>query len=357
MYLVFRLRYNPEKTNTEELIAWLSAGGFDSFEEIGRQDLWKEGVQAGLGRSEQEIPAELLASFTQGTSSNQGLDAYLPVAAESEALDLLTRLRERYEFEYTYDTLAEQNWNAVWEANFEPILIDNWLNIRAAFHEANPSVDLELLIDPKMAFGTGHHATTYMVCELMRSVDWGAKTVFDFGCGTGILAILAKKMGAAYTWAIDIEEASFQNTLENASINGVSLDRVSHGTLHEIYSEQLVDTQSVSFSEKDQDSVEPERSQERSIAAMFRPAHTGPYRAEVQFHYILANINRNVILASLSTLYERLLPHGKLFVSGILAQDAALVLKAAAEAGFTTVQERQKEDWMAWVFQRAAPSD
>ncbi|MEM6396365.1 MAG: 50S ribosomal protein L11 methyltransferase [Bacteroidota bacterium] len=295
-YLVYELRFDPEVVDEDELVALLSVGGFEGFEQT-------EGI----------------------------LDAYLPEEGKEEAEAWLQRVKQTHSFTYTVEPLPDKNWNAEWEANFSPIQIGDWLGIRASFHEPMPVVDMEIIIDPKMAFGTGHHATTHMVCELMKPYDWAGKTVCDFGCGTGILAILAKKLGAGHTTAIDIEPASYENTIENAQTNGVEIDKVFCGDLDSFF----LDLRRWS-------PPPPPRGE-------FLPAEV----QKRKYHYILANINRGVILESLAPLKKSLLPGGKLFVSGILEVDATLVLKAADDAGLRTVEERQQGDWMAWVFEPA----
>lgn len=262
-------------TETDILIAYLSDYGFDSFQE--EED---------------------------GT-----LSAFQLAKEHETSLKQLAELNEQFPLKFTWEPLPEQNWNKIWESNFEPIRVGEKLGIRASFHAPMKNVRQELVLDPKMAFGTGHHATTYMVSDAMFDVDLNGKSVLDYGCGTGVLAILGKRLGAGFTWAVDIERPSYENTLENAETNGVFLDVVTHGTL---------------------DDVDAQRS----------------------FDVILANINRNVILASLPSLYDRLNPGGLLFVSGILQQDGELVERTALEAGFTVNQRQQRQDWLAWIFNR-----
>ena len=153
-----------------------------------------------------------------------------------------------------------------------------------------------------MAFGTGHHETTYMVIETMRTLNFHNKLVFDYGCGTGILAILASKLGAQHIDAVDIEQASFENTIENSKINGVDNLKTYLGSLEVV-------------------------------------KNTG-------YDIILANINRNVILASLSTLYNKLKPSGILIVSGFLGEDLELLKSQAIHAGFRIGNERHKNKWI-----------
>ncbi|MEO0627235.1 MAG: 50S ribosomal protein L11 methyltransferase, partial [Bacteroidota bacterium] len=195
-YLVYELRFDPAIVDDDELVALLSLAGFEGFEQT-------EGI----------------------------LDAYLPEDRVEEAASWLKNIQQTHEFTYTVAPLPDKNWNAEWEANFSPIQIGDWLGIRAGFHEPMDGLEMEIIIDPKMAFGTGHHATTHMVCDFMKEESWAGKSVFDYGCGTGILSIVAKKLGAAYVAAIDIETASYENTLENAETNGVELDRVFCGDL------------------------------------------------------------------------------------------------------------------------------
>ena len=111
--------------------------------------------------------------------------------------------------------IEETNWNEVWESNFDPVIVDDFVAIRADFHEPIKDVQFEIIITPKMSFGTGHHATTYMMMQQMREIDFTGKTVFDFGTGTGVLAILAEKLGAENVLAIDNDEWSIENAAEN----------------------------------------------------------------------------------------------------------------------------------------------
>lgn len=206
------------------------------------------------------------------------------------------------ELPYAMEEVPAKNWNESWEAAFKPIQVGRFAGVRADFHPPFDSVTYDLLIHPRMAFGTGHHATTFMMMEQMSHLEWSEKAVFDFGCGTGILAILARLMGATPIDAVDIEPPATENTLVNMRANDVDGITVYTGDLHAV-----------------------------------------PVR---QYDCILANINRNVILASLTTLYERLLPEGQLLVSGILQADQALVHKAASEAGFKQVAVQEREGWL-----------
>jgi len=164
-----------------------------------------------------------------------------------------------------------------------------------------------------MAFGTGHHATTFMMCErLFELADEGGlagASVLDYGSGTGVLAILARRLGAGPADAVDIEAPAAESTAENATTNGVTLRHVVHGVLDDV------------------------------------PA--GP-----PYDIILANINRNVILATAGALYERLKPGGTVLFSGILAQDEQLLINSLRDAGFLHQETRRREDWRAFTFTR-----
>ena len=201
-----------------------------------------------------------------------------------------------------------QNWNAQWEAAFHPVQVDNFVGVRAEFHPPFADVAYDLVIHPRMAFGTGHHATTFLVMAQMERLKFSDKSVFDYGCGTGILAILAHKLGAAEIDAVDIEAAATENTLVNMQANDVAGIQLYTGTL------DVVPTTS--------------------------------------YDIILANINRNVILASLESLYARIKPGGDLLVSGILAQDREKILSAALDAGWNLLQLEQKDGWLMFHFQR-----
>ncbi|MFT4533993.1 MAG: ribosomal protein L11 methyltransferase [Saprospiraceae bacterium] len=228
--------------------------------------------------------------------------AYIPedelstdVAKEVEAV--LNRLKTTF----TIETIEPQNWNALWESSFEPVVVDDFCVVRADFHDKMENVKHDIIINPKMAFGTGHHETTYMMMSAMRNMIITDKTIFDYGCGTGILAILASKLNSGAIDAIDIEQESYDNTLENAQINSVSNINVDCATL-ETFDAKVYDV-------------------------------------------ILANINRNVLLNSSKELYSRLASDGVLLLSGILEDDEVLVTDKYTASGFKVKEIYSRGYW------------
>ncbi len=233
-----------------------------------------------------------------------GLDAYIPLKEDtSEIEEHLLRLNALFPFKYSKETIKHQNWNQIWESNFQPVVLEGFCAVRADFHAPFENVEHEIIINPRMAFGTGHHATTYMVMEFMKEIDFKNKKVFDYGCGTGILAILAAKMGCNNIDAVDIEEPAYVNSIENAEYNGTPEIKFFHGTLEAV------------------------------------PVRT--------YDIILANINRNVILDSLPSLHQRLNPGGILFTSGFLAQDKDMVFEAHLKNGFLAMEHKKQGKWIA----------
>ncbi|PPK86524.1 ribosomal protein L11 methyltransferase [Neolewinella xylanilytica] len=264
--------------DVDVLIALLADTGFDSFEET------ETGVTAYGLREQLERDTATLRS-----------------------------LQDRFAFTYYSEHLEEKNWNAIWESGFQPIRIDDRLSLRATFHPPVPEVKYDLVIDPKMSFGTGHHATTYMMCELLLehfpAHPAPGQRVLDYGCGTGVLGILAKRLGADQVDAVDIEPWAIENSRENAATNHVIFDRLVVGTLDEIL--------------------------------------TG-----MPYDLVLANINRNVLLASAEALSGNTRPGGRVYASGILLQDADSVIDRYRRAGFAHLRTVAREDWRALEFIR-----
>lgn len=233
------------------------------------------------------------------------IKVYIETAQITPAfIEDLQALAERFHFKYSSDEMPQRNWNEAWESAFDPVEIDCFCRIRALFHEPQEGFTYEITIQPKMAFGTGHHATTYMMIQAMSEMDILGKNVWDYGAGTGILAILAKKMGAASVIGNEIEEIAVENAIENAHLNDVEEDiSFRHGTAE----------------------VVPE---------------TG-------FDIILANINRKVLLESMGLMKSKLAPEGQILISGILDQDESQIINAAEEAGLKLQTKWQRLDWLA----------
>jgi ribosomal protein L11 methyltransferase len=203
-----------------------------------------------------------------------GFKAYIPADDFNlEKLDeVLEVYRDMFTFSYEIMLIPPKNWNAVWESNFEPIIIKDKVFVRATFHHARPEFAYEIVIDPKMAFGTGHHQTTAMMLELMLENDFAGKKVLDMGCGTGILAIMAAKLGADTITAIDYDPVCYDSTIENTQLNGI-----------------------------------------KNVKALCGSKEVIP---EEQYDIILANINRNILLEQLRRYSEVLKPGGEIYLSG-----------------------------------------
>jgi ribosomal protein L11 methyltransferase len=249
--------------------------------------------------------AELSEIGYDGFEESTGLlKAYIPEADYSDTE--VNILFNKYDVKYSSSIIKKQNWNAVWESNFEPVQVEDFVGIRAHFHPGFENVAHEIVITPKMSFGTGHHATTYMVMQLMRELeDWKEASVFDFGTGTGILAILAEKLGARRILAVDNDDWCIENASENISINNckcIDIEKVS----------------SVNVSE--------------------------------QFNIILANINRHIILDNIQELRKAMLPGGQLLLSGLLKEDENDITAACTALGLTHRKTVERNGWIALWF-------
>jgi ribosomal protein L11 methyltransferase len=237
--------------------------------------------------------------------TDTGLRAYIPAAQyEERPVKLLFHLYgNRAEIRYTPQFIADRNWNAVWEANFEPLVIAGQCTVKAPFHKNLPKTARTIVIAPKMAFGTGHHDTTYLMAEALLHFPVKELQVLDMGCGTGILAILAVKCGAKkFVDAIDIDVWAKNNTLENARLN-----RVPH-----------------------------------KIRALLGDASL---IQRDKYDLIMANINRNILLSDLRTYALGLKPGGTLMVSGFFTSDSADLEAEARLHRLTKTAENARHNW------------
>lgn len=238
--------------------------------------------------------------FEEGAGS---LKAFIPSADFDEAA--VKELAATNNVPYTETVIEETNWNAVWESNFEPVVVDDFVAVRAHFHEPVKNVEHEIVITPKMSFGTGHHATTYMMIQQMREMDIRDKTVFDFGTGTGVLAILAEQLGATAILAIDNDDWSIENAAENTSRNGC---------------------QRIELKKAD-------------TASMGK-----------NFDIILANINKHVILENLAVLAGQLNKGGILLLSGLLAEDEADIMESMSRFPLKMEHKLLRNNWISLRF-------
>lgn len=209
---------------------------------------------------------------------------------------------------YQHQEIEQVNWNQAWEDNFSPIVIDNLCYIRAPFHPKKAEIPFEIIIEPKMSFGTGHHETTFMMSQyILELSDLNSCSVADIGCGTGVLAILAKMKGSSRTVAVDIDTWCYENALENCQRN---------------------DTESIDVRLGNCQVLENEN-----------------------FDIVLANINRNVLLAELPTYRKLLSTDGRLFLSGFYHEDLAQIKKVCSRLNLRYVSHKIKNNWVAAYFE------
>lgn len=268
-YLSFTFR-NAEDWQLDLLIVALDAVGFQGYE---------------------EKPGELVACIPADLWDEANFHA---------AIDPLMEL---YAIKYERESIAERNWNEEWEKGFRPIVIGAEIAVRASFHPPFPDVKYDIVIDPKMSFGTGHHATTEMMMRLMLREAFDGRQVLDFGSGTGILSVLASKLHAETILSVDHESWAYQNSIDNFRTNNI----------HNV-TPLLAD------------------------AAGFHGR---------QFDIILANISRSVITATMTQFATALRSHGKLLISGFLQDDEVAILEAAHAAGFQNTDQLLLDGWKA----------
>jgi len=271
IYSVYEF-YTTDEIERSWLISLLSDYGFDGFEETN----------------------ESLKAFASGTK------------ADEQLIKKILNDNDFKHIQYTASQLENKNWNAEWEKNFEPVVVNNRVAIRAPFH-SQFHTEYEIIIEPKMSFGTGHHATTASVIELMLRENFVHKTVLDFGSGTGVLAILAEKLKADNIVAIDNEEWAYKNCLENIERN------------------HCVKVNALSGDDT--------------------------YLFNTKFDIILANINRNVILQNISKWKDLLNKGGTLIVSGILLSDETDIINQANNLGLLLKHKLKNNGWLAIAFQ------
>jgi ribosomal protein L11 methyltransferase len=282
-------------------VAQLSNLGFDGFNEeeaatsinngVGMSSVL--GTSAGLGEGAGHCKTFILQQD------------YMVNNIENE----LNNIFSLHNLKYSKSIIKEENWNAVWESNFEPVRVGDFVGIRANFHPSfDPKVQYEIQITPKMSFGTGHHATTFTVMQLMENLDFRGKSVYDFGTGTGILAILAEMLGASEVLAVDNDPWCIENSEENLQANGSSMITI-----------QLVE-------------------------AAFQPR---------DFDMIIANVNRHIIEANLEALTQVSNSTSTLILSGLLIEDQDDIISLAQKNNWQFIQSQPLDGWVSLLFNKA----
>ena len=258
-----------------------------------------------------DIVVAELAEFPFESFANEPamLKAYIPQTAMADCMEQVNALLDRYGVtQRRYGQIESQNWNALWESNFEEVLVADRVAIRAPFHAPHPEFgSLDIVIMPKMSFGTGHHSTTRLMVEMLLGMDVEGRQGLDMGSGTGVLAILAAKLGAATVDAVDIDDMADESCRENAVTNGVA------------------------------EKVHPILGDVRSVAS-------GKY------DFIVANINRNILLRDMPAYVGMLNDGGVLVMSGFLEEDIAAIAERAESLGMAAGRQKRDGGWVALEF-------
>ncbi len=247
------------------------------------------------------------AGFESFVETENGVTAYIQKEEwDSHILDDVQILKsDEFKINYTFDEIEQTNWNAEWEKNFQPIVVDNVCTVRAPFHNI-PTTKYDIVIEPKMSFGTGHHETTHMMIEHILNNDFTNKSVLDMGCGTGVLAILAEMKGATKIDAIDIDNWCYINSLENVERNNCKHISVYEGD-----------------------------------ASLLKGK---------SYDVIIANINRNILLVDMSKYVSCLRENGQLFLSGFYSHDIPIIEEECSEYDLKLEESFEKNNWVSLKF-------
>ena len=274
IYIAYDFIVSPKEPATEMLIAQLGYIGFESFVEN------ENGVVAYIQKKE--------------WNSDKVEDLYLLNSNE-------------FDITFNHSEIEQTNWNKEWEKNFNPIQVNGQVSIRAPFHE-NPSLNFDIVIEPKMSFGTGHHETTHMMVQHLLALDLKNKKVLDMGCGTGILAIFAEMKGAQPTDAIDIDSWCYENSLENVQRNGCKHINVLEGD-----------------------------------SSLLKGR---------EYDVVIANINRNILLSDMKTYTDCLSENGVLLLSGFYKEDISIIESEVIKYGLVLDKMIQKNNWVALKYMK-----
>ena len=274
IYIEYNFTLAPKEPATEILIAELGGVGFESFVE-----------------------------------TENGITAYIQKEDWNETIleDIYVLNSDEFSIAYNKKEVVQTNWNAEWEKNFTPIQVDGLVSIRAPFHE-NPNLKYDIVIEPKMSFGTGHHETTHMMVQHLLNLDLSNKKVLDMGCGTGILAIFAEMKGANPTDAIDIDNWCYENSLENVERNNCKYISVYEGD-----SSLLINK---------------------------------------KYDVIIANINRNILLMDMEIYTNCLNEHGILLLSGFYQEDIPVIDAAVSKYGLKLEKYIERNNWVALKYNK-----
>ena len=245
--------------------------------------------------------------FDSFMDDEQGLKAYCPAECRDDVAveNLLTDPAFFDIHLLKVEEMPDKDWNELWEASYQPVVVNERCRVRAPFHEPDPSFEFDLVIEPKMSFGTANHETTAQIIHLMLETDFQGKTVLDMGSGTAVLAILAKKLGAARTVAIDNDEWAYRNAFTNCELNGID-----------------------------------------DIAIVLGDALS----IEGQFDVVLANINRNILLRDMHYYAEAMKPGAHIFFSGFYTEDLPSIQAEAERLGLHYCRHLSRNNWVAAEF-------
>lgn len=273
IYIGYYFTVKPLQPATEILIAELGYAGFESFVET------ETGVTAYIQKEEWR---------------------------EDILQDIYVLTNNEFEISYSFDEIEQVNWNSEWEKNFNPIIVDNLCSVRAPFHE-KPDTEFDIIIEPKMSFGTGHHETTHMMIQHIMANDFQGKSVLDMGCGTAVLAILAEMKGANPIDAIDIDNWCYLNSVENAERNNCENISVYEGDASLLINKK--------------------------------------------YDTIIANINRNILLNDIKTYAKCLNKEGSLFLSGFYKEDIETIEAECNTNGLKLKNKLNRNNWVALHFE------